>query len=112
MAQVILQQLKPAANAPATIYTVPTGRRARVRVFAVSVDGCAASLWLIKSGQARNDNLNLLVPGVAIGAKNSSDVAGGGSWVYMAAGDKIDVSSSNGDCIYHVNGYEDSQPTD
>lgn len=109
---VVLQQAKPAAATPETLYTVPAGRRARLQLFVANNSGGAddAAVWVRKSGAARNDNLNLLMPFVSVGSKAKSEVIGGGAWFYVAAGDVVDVSSTSGNILFHLNGYEDDVP--
>lgn len=112
---VILEQSKPAATTPTTLYTVPADRRARFYLYAVnnSAGNNDMKVWVVKSGESRDDAVNLIVPDLTIGSGILQETTVSSSkWFYLSAGDSVEVESDGGDILFHLNGYEDDAPTE
>jgi len=105
-----LLHLKPAAATPAAIYTVPVGRRARIRLFAVDVGGAGdvALAWLIANGEVRDDDINAFAYGIAVGANQRVPVTD--EFMYISEEDSVEVSSTGGNTVFTLNTYEDDLP--
>lgn len=102
-------QTKPAATTPTALYTVPSSRRARAKVFYTNHDATTAdevSIWISVDGASAADAQKILHQ-ESIAAKTSGVTA----TFLVSDTDVIRVESQNGDVSFTCNGYEDDKPT-
>lgn len=106
--------MRPAATTQTALYTVPTGRRARVTVHVTNTDTTTqdeCSLWLVKSGDVLGTD-NQIVTELALAGKADQDAVSSNNPLYLNEGEAIwGESLSNGTLNYFCNGYEDDLPT-
>ncbi len=102
-------QTKPAATTVTSLYTVPSGRRARVRVMYCNQHASTAdavSVWISVNGVAAAVAQKILHEEPVAAVTSDQTVT-----FLVSDTDVIRVESQNGDVSFTCNGYEDDKPT-
>lgn len=107
---VVLEQLVPSAATESDVYTVPTGRRASVRIYVATVTAAAIDVKIRKAGEASAAKQCLACStSVLLNSSNQYPEVG---TILLSAGDVVTVESDQADTAFTVNGYEDDIPTE